>query len=144
MSSNGRNGKICLPPGVASMRDYRRLQDMGWIDDAGERVVLAASQVALWWRRRARGIDLDLLLDVPVTWAPAATNSRAQQPIGGDIGSVLAISIDMNNPKAHYEWYCLGSVPIGGVIYRVTHNGTAVWFERFAFNQWSPNLMHQQ
>lgn len=142
MSSSGRKGKFYLPPGVASMHDYRRLQDMGWIDAEGERMSLAARQVALWWRRRAMGLDPEIYLDVPSIWVPAATHSRARLPIGGAKGPVLAVSPDQNCPAGCYEWYSLASVPISGAIYRVTENGTTVWFERVAFNQWLPNLMH--
>lgn len=63
-------------------------------------------------------------------WAPAATRSLARLPIGGPLGGVKAVTDDRDDPANKYQWHDLTTVPVGGVIYRVSRYGHVTAFQR--------------
>lgn len=106
-----------------------RLQDLGWLKEDGSAARLVSTvEVAGWFVGRANG--LPDVLDFPDTWAPAAEQSFARIPMGGDVPQPSASTVDQEwDGNTHY-WMNLDEVPVGASVWRISVTDTLWLFTR--------------
>jgi len=114
-----------------------RLEKLGWLNRQDG---LTTEDVAGFFVSRANGIHKETA-EFPATWAPAAGESFAEVPIGGDLPERAQSTGDENWASNSYDWFDLNDVPIGGAIYRISCNGTLWLFKKREERRWEVTIV---
>ncbi|MBW4061247.1 hypothetical protein HJC99_01605 [Candidatus Saccharibacteria bacterium] len=114
-----------------------RLETFGMVDaDGNPRCDISTVELAGWFRNRtyarARKDNDNLVLpeNCPDTWAPASGVSRAHVAMAGDVGMCRHSTRDVRAIGNVYKWFDLDLVPVGGSVWRLSHNRTLWHFTR--------------
>jgi len=98
------------------------------------------SEVADFFRKRARGLSPEAFVGKPSTWAPTATRSMAPIAFDGWFGKVprqqMEVTSDPTFPENQYCWYDLEAVEPGGYVFRFDSERKLQIFRRMSAGLW--------
>lgn len=115
----------------------RRMKAAGVGGPAGNGMELTTEEVAAFFQSRCAGLGKGVREDLYGTSiAPAAYDSFAGEPIGGDLGEQIAEYPDLNWESNAYQAFDLSQTPVGGAVYRVSCTPSLWWFHHRAEGIW--------